>query len=154
MLDPNDINDADWQQEQAERLILSHAEDVEYMTVGEALIDEVPEGTSEEDYERVQRAVHDLCRKAVITVDWDDDEPAAPPLTVFLARYPQAPDALFSSREAARRYCDDQQAYRNRGPAAATWWTSSEHGYDEQHGITGGSTGGVVTVLTVDDHQP
>lgn len=61
--------------EWARKVVLSHAEDVGFMSVGDQLGDEWGD-LSEDEWDERQTRVHDLALSATVTVSWDDEVPA------------------------------------------------------------------------------
>lgn len=62
--------------EQARQIILSHATDVEYMSIGEHLADfDEFSSLPEDEFARVQGRVDKQIRHAVVTVSWPNEQP-------------------------------------------------------------------------------
>lgn len=102
----------------AERIILGHATDVEYLSVVEMLSDLIEDDNeprlSAEDFEATCQEVHRLIRSATIVVSWPDEEPTAT-LAEFIA-------AAIEAYEPAAHpvYCPPDIAYKAAMERAAT----------------------------------
>ena len=58
----------------AREIILSHAEDIEYMRIGEMMQgDPVFEGLSEDEFDAEQNRIQAAISEAVVTVAWPDE---------------------------------------------------------------------------------
>lgn len=57
----------------ARQVVLSQLDDIDYMGVGEQFEDQWADLTPEE-FEAVQRRVHDLATSATVTVTWPDEQ--------------------------------------------------------------------------------
>lgn len=65
--------------EQARQIILSHAKDVDYTSIGEIIADyDEFSSLPEDEFERVQGQIDKLIRNATVTVSWPDEEAQVP----------------------------------------------------------------------------
>lgn len=72
--------------ELAAEIVISHATDIEFMSVGEMIDGDQRIGDiDEDDFDTLQTAIHDMARKATVAVTFPDDPGGVPersPLTV------------------------------------------------------------------------
>ncbi len=89
--------------EQSREIILNHASDVEYMSIGEYLADfDEFASLPEDEFDQLQGRIDKMIRNAEVTVTWrDEDGPTVEQLTARVAE-------LESGRNQLRHVIDDQ----------------------------------------------